>query len=42
MANAKKSLSSSQASRDLNLRLATVWKMMHKIRKEWLMMRLNY
>ncbi|WP_342260673.1 IS1595 family transposase [Spiroplasma endosymbiont of Notiophilus biguttatus] len=33
MANAKKSLSSSQASRDLNLRLATVWKMMHKIRK---------
>jgi len=33
MANAKKGLSSCQAARDLNIRLATVWKMMHKIRK---------
>lgn len=33
MTNAKKSLSSSQAARDLNMRLGTVWKMMHKVRK---------
>lgn len=32
MTNAKKGLSSCQASRNLNLRLGTVWKMMHKIR----------